>query len=270
MILTVGYRVAYAALPLIWHILDNGIPRTIPLADESRKGSPNVYLQVMKVLQTRYEGTDTALEHVGKLMKGIALDAVLCSPSCLSHEPGASSICQIQSKQLTAKSNTAQDNSWRESLIYRPHSYLRVIHTLDFFLSHGQFPSTNDFSRTLQLLQSRTSLPLYETLRTTGTFLSPGEYDYNQNTIQQRPAAEIHRSASDASIDVSHQPQKGLDGFIGHLVKDANSSSELELFPEVSPPSLTDQQAIYSEIFQFNDFLTDSDHLFSTAVEMLG
>lgn len=146
---------AYAALPLVLHILDVKLSNS-PSQNARKQGRLKIYTEAMKAWKSQYDGTDEVSEFIVRMVDYISLGAThpqdpgLRSPTHISHK-------SPQSHQTTSPlplryegRSTAQLHEWSDLLLKQPRLYARLTLTIDLALSKGSFPCDSDFPIALQ------------------------------------------------------------------------------------------------------------------------
>lgn len=117
--------VVYIALPSICQKLGNA-------GNDSAISTPNapsnIYQDFLRVHQLKYEGADTALGNMSKLVDDMTMDHAR-SPSNVSSE-------------LIYEHNLS--NSGLDLVVSAPHKYMQMVSTLDYLLRHGRLPTKTD------------------------------------------------------------------------------------------------------------------------------
>jgi len=138
--------VAYLALPSICYNLDQS-SRAFPQAT-SHGRSANIYQDFLRVLQLRYEGTDRALDNMSKLMSNMNVEDAT-TPSTARSGSEHSPVAQVEPMRSSGRSVLAKNGSGIDIVVSEPQKYIRMSYTLDFFLSHGRFPTIGDIPPSL-------------------------------------------------------------------------------------------------------------------------
>ena len=131
---------AYAALPLVLHILDVKLSST-PSQLARKQGRLNIYTEAMKDLKPQYDGTDEVSDFVTRMVECISLE----SPSQAQRKEGSR-----QGSSWLAPGGAMTVNEWSDVLLRQPSLYVRLVVTIDLALSMGRFPEDKDFPVVLQ------------------------------------------------------------------------------------------------------------------------
>lgn len=158
----------------------------------------------MKVLQTHYDGTDRTLGHVSELLNLVDLTSV--STSTGQQMLNQTHLGELQMPQAHHNVGTSlasvQIQCFTDVVIYQPQNYLRISHTVDFFLSSGRFPTETDFPTPLQIKYPRIKLPIYNNIHSS-LGITPGNLPTSQNCfLEQRGDHQIEASESPESMEL--------------------------------------------------------------------
>ena len=140
-----GTRIAYAALPLVLHLLDVKLSSTaVRTAKKQRR--LNIYIEAMKALQSQYDVTDTVSEIIGQMIEHVSLDQQEKQGETPSSHPEAG----LDSVASNATDDPSVVQDWGDVLLRQPKLYLRLTVTMDLSMSKGSFPNDSDFPLSLQ------------------------------------------------------------------------------------------------------------------------
>ena len=139
------YRVAYAALPLVLHLLDVKLSNT-PFRGAKKQRRLNIYLEAMEALQSQYDVTDEVGEIIGKMVAHISLE----QQETQGETPSTHSEADLGSLASKSPDDPSVVNDWGDVLLRQPKLYLRLVITLDLSMSKGLFPKDSDFPLALQ------------------------------------------------------------------------------------------------------------------------
>ncbi|KAH6668929.1 fungal-specific transcription factor domain-containing protein [Halenospora varia] len=156
--------VAYAAFPLVLHVLDVKLSTTESQTSRKQRRL-NIYTEAMKVLQSQYDGTDEVADIISTMTNYISLERPIQSSrlninrdSTEFHQNGSGP----RAVSLKTIKNSKAIKDWGDVLLCRTNLYLRLAITIDLSLSKGRFPDDADFPRSLQSpSQIKTRFPLY-------------------------------------------------------------------------------------------------------------
>jgi hypothetical protein len=141
--------VAYAALPLVLHVLDVKLSNSSSQAAMKQRRL-DIYTEAMKALQAQYDGTDQVSNIIGTMVDNIKLDNT--SNATDAGNSPASNIAAAASPASVLRNlwgpNPVKD--WGDVLVRQPSCYLRLALTIDLSLAEGKFPDDADFPVCLQ------------------------------------------------------------------------------------------------------------------------
>ncbi|KAF5250112.1 hypothetical protein FANTH_4665 [Fusarium anthophilum] len=139
--------IAYAALPLVLHILDVKLAR-LPSQTARKQGRLNIYMETMKGLENLYDGVDDVWSFIRA-----AIDSAT-SGTLDSCPPRTDS---VPSSALYSKPSTSIQGAddWGKFILQEPILYFRLSRTIDLSLSVGCYAEDSSLS----LLLATTQLP---------------------------------------------------------------------------------------------------------------
>lgn len=134
-------RVAFLALPSLCYNLD--LDSSASRQPGTNHPRANIYQHFLKVLQLRYEGTDTALDNMTKLLHDVNVQDAT-SPLTARTGSQSSPTDREESIQAAEPSMPTKSGKGLEIIISEPQKYIQMSYTLDFFLCRGRFPAKDD------------------------------------------------------------------------------------------------------------------------------
>jgi hypothetical protein len=152
-------RVAYAALPLVLHVLDVKLSSTrSQCAIKQRR--LQIFMEAMQVLQSQYDGTDRVSDYIEKLIRYLATGNPIKPTTMSCNERYNAGGNHIQPSAIPEKSGPII-NDWSDVFLRRTNCYLRIVTTVDLSFSRGEFPQESDFPAILNSSKLSAILPLY-------------------------------------------------------------------------------------------------------------
>ncbi|RBA15671.1 hypothetical protein FPRO05_12278 [Fusarium proliferatum] len=137
--------IAYAALPLVLHILDVKLAK-LPSQTARKQGRLNIYMEAMKGLQNLYDGVDDVWTFIRSAIDS-ATSGTLDTCSSRADFAPSSSICSKPSASL----QVADD--WGKFLLQEPILYFRLSRTIDLSLAVGCYAEDSSLSLLLATAQ---------------------------------------------------------------------------------------------------------------------
>jgi hypothetical protein len=137
--------IAYAALPLVLHILDVKLAK-LPSQTARKQGRLNIYMEAMKGLQNLYDGVDD----VWAFIRG-AIDSATSETLDTADVSPNSAVCSKASPSILAA------DDWGNFLLQEPILYFRLSRTIDLSLAVGCY--TEDSSLSLLLASAQFPSP---------------------------------------------------------------------------------------------------------------
>ncbi|KAL7755008.1 hypothetical protein ACKLNR_014765 [Fusarium oxysporum f. sp. zingiberi] len=137
--------IAFAALPLVLHILDVKLAR-LPSQTARKQGRLNIYMEAMKGLQNLYDGVDDVWTFIRSAIDS-ATSGTLDSFSPKADAGPSSALCSKPSASLQAA------DDWGNFLIQKPILYLRLSRTIDLSLAVGCYAEDSSLSVLLATAQ---------------------------------------------------------------------------------------------------------------------
>ncbi|KAF2815567.1 uncharacterized protein BDZ99DRAFT_435984 [Mytilinidion resinicola] len=189
--------VAYAALPLVLHVLDVKLSATESQSARKRRRL-DIYTMTMKGLQAQYDGTDEVFEIIGKVVDYMSLEkSTQRRRSSNEHKYVFQDSDSPRLSSLEPKNPRRAVNDWGDVLLRQPSLYLRIALTMDLSLSKGQFPDDTDFPAALQSQNHiQTHFPLYRI--TMGEFENASRPTTDASETHQD--TQYHNSAADYMV----------------------------------------------------------------------
>ncbi|KAF5596705.1 cutinase transcription factor 1 beta [Fusarium pseudocircinatum] len=141
--------VAYAALPLVLHLLDVRLAK-VPSQTARKQGRLNIYMETMKGLQNLYDGVDDVWTFIRAAIDSATSGSLdTCCPRADS----------IPSSALCSKPSAAIQvaDDWGKFLLQEPILYFRLSRTIDLSLAVGCY--AEDSSLSLLLATARFPSP---------------------------------------------------------------------------------------------------------------
>ncbi|KAG5758645.1 hypothetical protein H9Q72_013225 [Fusarium xylarioides] len=137
--------IAYAALPLVLHILDVKLAK-LPSQTARKQGRLNIYMEAMKGLQNLYDGVDDVWNFIRA-----AIDSAT-SGTFDACSPRADSTC---SSALCSKPSASVQvaDDWGKFLLQEPILYFRLSRTIDLSLAVGCYAVDSSLSLLLATAQ---------------------------------------------------------------------------------------------------------------------
>ncbi|EXL41975.1 hypothetical protein FOCG_15333 [Fusarium oxysporum f. sp. radicis-lycopersici 26381] len=130
--------IAYAALPLVLHILDVKLAR-LPSQTARKQGRLNIYMETMKGLQNLYDGVDDVWTFIRGAIDS-ATSGILDSFSPRTDASPSSALCSKPFASLQAA------DDWGNFLLQRPILYFRLSRTIDLSLAVGCYAEDSSLS----------------------------------------------------------------------------------------------------------------------------
>ncbi|KAF4464081.1 cutinase transcription factor 1 beta [Fusarium albosuccineum] len=146
--------VAYAALPLVLHILDVKLAKK-PAQTAQKQGRLNVYMETMKGMQDLYDGVDDVWTFIRTAVDYATVEGIDLSPNP-SNESNLDVSRVLYSK--TPKSIKAA-NDWGNVLLQEPILYFRLSRAIDLSLALGRY--SEDSSLCLSPVSARFPPPRF-------------------------------------------------------------------------------------------------------------
>ncbi|SCO56719.1 related to cutinase transcription factor 1 beta [Fusarium fujikuroi] len=137
--------IAYAALPLVLHILDVKLAK-LPSQTARKQGRLNIYMEAMKGLQNLYDGVDDVWTFIRSAIDS-ATSGTLDTCSSRADFAPSSSTCSKPSASL----QVADD--WGKFLLQEPILYFRLSRTIDLSLAVGCYAEDSSLSLLLATAQ---------------------------------------------------------------------------------------------------------------------
>ncbi|KAF4503411.1 cutinase transcription factor 1 beta [Fusarium agapanthi] len=137
--------IAYAALPLVLHILDVKLAK-LPSQTARKQGRLNIYMETMKGLENLYDGVDDVWTFIRAAVDSATSGTLnTCSPRADSIP--SSAICA----KTTGSALVADD--WGKFLLQEPILYFRLSRTIDLSLAVGCYAEDSSLSLLLATAQ---------------------------------------------------------------------------------------------------------------------
>jgi hypothetical protein len=161
-------RVAYAALPLVLHILDVKLATKIHQARKQKR--LKVYSETMKVFKSQYDVTEEVSDIIATMINYVSVEQPIQQSQFTITGDDASSSAQSKHVRSGAMSSVVIPtkalsvvNDWGSVLLRQPNLYLRFALTIDLALDRGHFPDDSDFPIALQWRNTTTTrFPMYK------------------------------------------------------------------------------------------------------------
>ncbi|KAF5988645.1 cutinase transcription factor 1 beta [Fusarium bulbicola] len=136
---------AYAALPLVLHILDVKLAK-LPSQTARKQGRLNIYMETMKGLENLYDGVDDVWAFIRAAIDS-ATSGTLDSCSPRADSVPSSAICSKPSISIQGA------DDWGKFLLLEPILYFRLSRTIDLSLSVGCYAEDSSLSLLLAAAQ---------------------------------------------------------------------------------------------------------------------
>ncbi|KAK7429093.1 hypothetical protein QQZ08_004308 [Neonectria magnoliae] len=151
--------VAFLAFPFTWNILEAKVLTTGGYSEDAQRNL-TAYTSVMRRFRSLYESTESTLQSIEKTVTFIKANETF-APSTLTTGFRNSYVAHPLLSETVRRPKATQRprDAWVDLLLGNPHTYLRIALTVDYSLTHGQFPSENDIPRVLQSLDLNELLP---------------------------------------------------------------------------------------------------------------
>lgn len=175
---------AFLALPSVCYNLD---VNSRAVRQDTNNPGANIYQDFLRVLQLRYEGTDMALGNMSKLMSGMNLEDATSPNTAISgsdHSPRSHEELSRQSKISVPR----KGGSGLDIIVTDPQKYIKMTFTLDYFLSHGRFPTKADLPPNIRSSPGESD----------GSTSSSMVNDFNADGVSD-PVARTHEHQVEAS-----------------------------------------------------------------------
>ncbi|KAF5673679.1 cutinase transcription factor 1 beta [Fusarium circinatum] len=137
--------VAYAALPLVLHILDVKLAK-LPSQTARKQGRLNIYMETMKGLENLYDGVDDVWAFIRAAIDS-ATSGTLDSCSPKTDSVPSSALCSKPSTSIQGA------DDWGKFLLQKPILYFRLSRTIDLSLSVGCYAEDSSLSLFLATAQ---------------------------------------------------------------------------------------------------------------------
>lgn len=216
--------VAYAALPLVLHVLDVKLSAT-ESQTARKKRRLDIYTEAMKGLQSQYDGTDEICEIIRRMVDYMSVENPTRGRRFNSSQDKTVFQHDISSPKpspLEPSMPPKVVNDWGDVLLRQPTLYLRIALTIDLSLSKGYFPDDTDFPTALQSRnQIETRFPLYRiTIGYIGNLLEtnvgPDAIDHNNQYPTIEPdCTDRSRHNDDNDTPMSSSAISTTDPFTG-------------------------------------------------------
>ncbi|KAF5578821.1 cutinase transcription factor 1 beta [Fusarium subglutinans] len=130
--------IAYAALPLVLHILDVKLAK-LPSQTARKQGRLNIYMETMKGLENLYDGVDDVWAFIRAAIDS-ATSGTLDSCSPKTDSVPSSALCSKPSTSIQGA------DDWGKFLLQEPILYFRLSRTIDLSLSVGCYAEDSSLS----------------------------------------------------------------------------------------------------------------------------
>ena len=136
-------------MPLVLNILDVKLSSTKSQCSV-RQRRLQIFMEVMKVLQTQYDGTDRVSDAIERIIRYLAVNNNVKSIDSYEYSDRRDSHLQNHTVSSTSTASEPIVTEWGDVLIRLPTCYLRIVMTLDLAVSKGEYPEEADFPLCLQ------------------------------------------------------------------------------------------------------------------------
>ncbi|KAF5568037.1 cutinase transcription factor 1 beta [Fusarium phyllophilum] len=137
--------IAYAALPLVLHILDVKLAK-LPSQTARKQGRLNMYMEAMKGLQNLYDGVDDVWNFIRAAIDS-ATSGTLDACSSSADSIPSSALCSKPSPSILVA------DDWGKFLLQEPILYFRLSRTIDLSLAVGCYAVDSSLSPSLATAQ---------------------------------------------------------------------------------------------------------------------
>lgn len=215
-------------MPLVLNILDVKLSSTKSQCSV-RQRRLQIFMEVMKVLQTQYDGTDRVSDAIERIIRYLAVNNNVKSIDSYEYSDRRDSHLQNHTVSSTSTASEPIVTEWGDVLIRLPTCYLRIVMTLDLAVSKGEYPEEADFPLCLQTARLANSLPLYR------MSLAQGDQSNQITTRAQNTVGRWRGHNGNVRYDKSGNSNPGAATDERSNSQITSQSGQRELFEEYSP-----------------------------------
>ena len=215
-------------MPLVLNILDVKLSLTKSQCSV-RQRRLQIFMEVMKVLQTQYDGTDRVSDAIERIIRYLAVNNNVKSIDSYEYSDRRDSHLQNHTVSSTSTASEPIVTEWGDVLIRLPTCYLRIVMTLDLAVSKGEYPEEADFPLCLQTARLANSLPLYR------MSLAQGDQGNQITTRAQNTVVRWRGHSGNVRYDKSGNSNPGAATDERSNSQITSQSGQRELFEEYSP-----------------------------------